>query len=145
MVKIDDIKAKARAGLSAARRGLASGAKATGLRARALGRRASAAASRRRRSYCAATAAPPGHEQILKVTNEAIQAAAKRSGLTLPRVDDASGAIRVGKMLTARKDRLSRLAGEAALHVGYALASNDEKEWGEAGMYADDDLDEARK
>lgn len=145
MAKADDIRAKARAGLSAVRRGLASGAKTTGLRARALGRRVSSAAAKRRRSYCARTEAPQSNAQVLKAVNEATRKAAKTHGLTLPNVDSAGSAIAVGKTLTARKDRLSRLAGEAALHAGYALAAGDQAEWNEAAMYADDAIDEAGK
>lgn len=145
MAKGDDIKAKARAGLMRwTTLGLA-GAKATGLRARALGRRVSSAAAKRRRSYCARTEAPPSHAQVLRAVNEATRKAAKAHGLLLPTVDSAGSAIAVGKALTARKDRLSRLAGEASLHAGYALAAGDEAEWNEAAMYADDAIDEAGK
>jgi hypothetical protein len=145
MAKAEDIKAKARAGLSAVRRGLASGAKATGLRARALGRRVSSVAAQRRRSYCARTEAPQSNAQILKVINEAVELAARRLNLTLPKIDSIPRALMIGRMLSARKDRLSRLAGEASLRAAYAMTSDDENEWNEAAMYADDAIDEAGK
>lgn len=146
MSKLDDIKAKARAGLAAARRGIASGAKSTALGARRLGRRASAMSSRERRAFCARTAPERGEAQILAATNKAVRLAQKALGRPAKQIESAADAMAIGSLLrmTPGKDdvaKLARLAGEAAVHVAFAMQTGSSKEWAEAGEYADDAID----
>lgn len=116
------------------------------LGARALGRRASSAASRQRQGFCARTAAPRTDRDVLDMTNRALRRAFVGIERPAEQITDAASAIRIGKSLhtfPGRDDaaRRARLAGEAALHVGYALESGDQNEWNEAAEYADDALD----
>lgn len=146
MSKLDDIKTKARAGLAAARRGISSGARATALGARRLGRRASAMSSRERRAFCARTAPERGEAQILRAVNRALRLAFEAQGRPVRQIETAEDAIRIGTPLrmTLGKDdksKLARLAGESAVHAGFALQTKSDKEWAEAGEYADDAID----
>lgn len=146
MAKLDDIKAKARAGLAAARRGIASGARSTALGARRLGRRASAMSSAERRAFCARTSPERGEAQILRAVNRALKLAFEAQGRPVRQIESAEDAIRIGTPLrmTLGKDdkaKLARLAGEAAVHAGFAMQTGSEKEWNEAAEYADDAID----
>ena len=146
MAKIDDYKAKARAALASARRGLVSGARSASLGAKRLGRRASAMSSRERRAFCARTAPERGEAQILKAVNRALRLALEAQGRPVRQIETAEDAIRIGTPLrmTLGKDdkaKLARLAGEAAVHAGFAMQTGSETEWAEAGEYADDAID----
>lgn len=149
MTKIDDYKARARAALASARRGIASGARSASLGAKRLGRRASAMSSRERRAFCARTAPERGETQILKAVNYALGLAFKALGKPVRQIETAEDAIRIGTPLrmTLGKDdkhKLARLAGEAAVHAGFAMQTGSGKEWAEAGEYADDAIDLGR-
>ncbi len=146
MAKLADIRAKARAGLAAARRGISSGARATALGARRLGRRASAMTSAERRAFCERTAPARGEAQILAAVNRAVRLALKAQDKSAQSIESASSAINVGTALRATlgkdaKAKLARLAGDAAVHAGFAMQTGSAKEWAEAGEYADDALD----
>jgi hypothetical protein len=146
VAKLDDIKAKARAGLAAARRGIASGARSTALGAKRLGRRASAMSSAERRAFCARTAPERGETQILAAVNRALRMAFKALDKPAQQIETAADALRIGAPLRATlgqhdEARLARLAGEAAVHAGFAMQTGSSKEWAEAGEYADDAID----
>ena len=149
MAKLDDIKAKARAGLAAARRGIASGARVTALGAKRLGRRASAMSSRERRAFCARTAEAPSNAEVLALVNRALRLAYQAQGKPVRQIETAEDAIRIGtplRMTLGRDDKakVARLAGEAAVHAGFAMQTGSEKEWNEAAEYADDAIDLGR-
>lgn len=146
MAKADDIKARVRAGLSAVRRGLASGAKATALGARRLGRRAAAMSSAERRAFCARTAPERGEAQILAAVNKAVRMAYQALGKPVRQIETGPDGVRIGTDLRmtvgkTAEAKAARLAGDAAYAAGLAMLGGDRKLWDRAGEYADDAID----
>ena len=146
--RLDEIKARARAVAATAGKKLASGARATGLRARSAGRAISTGASKQREAFCARTAPPPPETVVRARVERAMRIVAPKLGytaedFTVRTADDAAGVAGLVMAKALRGNRLARATHRAALHWSWWLQDKKTDDLRDAYRYAQDAIEEA--